>query len=65
LNLDVGRNVSKNAHFEPSLRVLPHQIPHLEETTMNNEKKPSPLPMALFILLPILGVICFVLGGVR
>jgi hypothetical protein len=32
---------------------------------MNNEKKPSPLPMALFILLPILGVICFVLGGVR
>jgi hypothetical protein len=32
---------------------------------MNNEKKPSPLPMILFILLPILGVICFVLWGGR
>jgi hypothetical protein len=26
-------------------------------------KKPSPIPMLLFILLPILGVLCFVLWG--
>jgi hypothetical protein len=28
-----------------------------------NQKKPSPIPMLLFILLPILGVLCFVLWG--
>jgi hypothetical protein len=28
-------------------------------------KKPSPIPMRFFILLPILGVLCFVLWGVR
>ena len=28
LNLDVGRNVSKNAPFEPLWKDLPHRIPH-------------------------------------